>query len=200
MCAHILHTQEIGMRTLVFFELVIAIGFVTAQQPALAANCKYWRLGGSYIHIVNSKTSDLLGDGWGVVGEYSFTHALDPEEQIDGGDVSIAVSYRRFDNTTPEAYNTVDYTSFALKWRGGPGASPSRDGLYAGVGVAAALLRIQPNPINFGPHYGVTKFEWSALGGGNFAGRLYVELSYNSIPQIGDLTFQQFTVTIGGRL
>ena len=187
------------MRTLVFLALALAISFVKAQQPALAANCKYWRLGGSYIHIVNSKTRDLLEDGWGVVGEYSFTHALDPEEQIDGGDVSIAVSYRRFDNATPAAHNTVNYTSFALKWRGGPGAFPSRDGLYAGVGVAAALLNIQPNPIDFGPHYGVTKFEWSALGGVNFAQCLYVELGYNSIPQIGDLTFQQFTVTVGGR-
>ena len=187
------------MRTLVSLALLLVISFIKAQQPALADNCNYWRLGGSYIHVVNSETSDLLGDGWGVLGEYSFTHALSPEEQIGDGDVSIAVSYRRFDNTTPEARNTVDYTSFALKWRGGPGALPSRDGLYAGVGVAAALLRIQPNPIDSGPHYGTTKFEWSMLGGANFAGCLYVELSYNSIPQIGNLTFQQFTVTFGGR-
>ena len=187
------------MRTLVFLALVLAISFVKAQHPALAANGKYWRLGGSYIHIADSKTNDLLGQGWGVVGEYSFTDALDPEEQIGSGDVSIAVSYRRFDNTTLEARNTVDYTSFALKWRGGPGAFPSRDGLYAGVGAAAALLTIQPNPINSGPHYGVTKFEWSALGGANFAKCLYVECGYNSIPRIGDLTFQQFTVTFGAR-
>jgi len=187
------------MRTLVFLALLLAVSFVKAQHPALAADCKYWRLGGSYIHVVNSQTSDLLGQGWGVAGEYSFTHALDPEEQIGGGDVSFAVSYRRFDNTTPQARNTVDYTSFALKWRGGPGAFPSRDGLYAGVGVAAALLTIRPNPIDFGPHYGLTKFEWSALGGANFAHCLYVELSYNSIPHIGDLTLQQFTVTFGGR-
>jgi len=90
------------MRTLVFLALVLAISFVEAQHPALAADCKYWRLGGSYIHIVNSETSDLLGGGWGVVGEYSFTHALSPAEQVGDGDVSIAASYRRFDNTTPK--------------------------------------------------------------------------------------------------
>ena len=187
------------MRTLVFLALLLAVSFVKAQHPVLAADCKYWRLGGSYIHVVNSQTSDLLGQGWGVAGEYSFTHALDPEEQIGGGDVSFAVSYRRFDNTTPQARNTVDYTSFALKWRGGPGASPDCDGLYAGVGAAAAVLGIRPSPFDSGPHYGVTKLEWSAFGGVNFAQRLYLELGYNSIPQFGNLTFQQFTVTFGGR-
>lgn len=187
------------MRTLVFLALMLAISFVETQQVASAADCKYWRLGGSYIHLANSETNDLLGQGWGVGGEYSFTHALTPGERIGDGDVSIAVSYRRFDNTTPAANNTVDYTSFALKWRGGAGAFPSRDGLYAGVGVAAALLRIEPNPIDSGPHYGVTKFEWSAFGGVNFARCLYIELGYNSIPRLGDLTFQQLTVTLGGR-
>lgn len=179
--------------------LIGALLFLISGQQTHASDCKYWRLGGSYVHLVNENTRDIFGDAWGLVGEYSFNDALTSGERIGDGDLSIAVFYRRFDEEVPGVRNTADYTSFGFKWRGGAGASPSCDGLYAGVGVAAAMLRIQPDPFDGGPHYGVVKFQYSVFGGVNFARCLYLEVGYTNIPQISDLNFQEFTATFGGR-
>lgn len=142
--------------------------FVSAL-PVQAVDCgKSWRVGATYSTLTSTETQDVFGNAWGGGFEYSFSKSLSPDEAIPG-DISVALYFRRFDNTRNGVDRAINYGSFGLKWRGGAGANPGSDGLYGGVEAAAALLDIRPSVESSASHEGVTKFEWSIFGGANFA-------------------------------
>jgi hypothetical protein len=156
-----------------------------------------WRVGGSYVQPTSESTRDMVGVGWGISGEYSFTCQQEPDDRWEG-DTALVVSYRRFENNTATAESTVDWTTIGLKWRNGRGASPACPGLYAGLGVGAAILRIQPG-FNELDRQSVTKLEWNILGGANLGNRVYVEIMYSQIPDISYVPLRNLGVTVGFR-
>ena len=182
------------MRIAVVLPVLIAL---VLGSPAFAYN-RHWRLGASYARLTDGGARNLFGDAWAVGGEYSFTDAL-TDDDIIRDDVSVAVQFRRFNNTVPGVNYTLDYSAYGLKWRKGPGATPGCDGFYGGIGVAAAVVRIKPAVNGGGASDGATKFEWSVFSGGNFAGCLFAEVGYSQIPKVNLVPLGQVFVTIGGR-
>jgi len=174
-----------------------ALAVFLLGEPACAYN-RHWRLGASYARLTDGGARSLFGDAWAVVGEYSFTDQLTEDDDIPD-DVSLAIQFRRFDNTIPGVNYTVDYASYGLKWRKGPGAAPECDGFYGGIGLAAAMVRIKPAVYGGGAGDGDTRFEWTLFGGCNFARCLYAEFGYSQIPKVNNVAFGQILFTIGGR-
>ena len=123
----------------------VLLSLVLAASASTADRTRSWRLGASYARFADSETRERLGDAWGLTGEYSFSDALEEHLDAIAGDVSVCITYRRNDYDYLGVEFTSNYASFGLKWRGGPGASPSCDGFYGGVNLAAVLVRIQPS-------------------------------------------------------
>jgi hypothetical protein len=181
--------------------LVTAIVLASTLLLSLSAQChqNHFRVGGSFVRLTAGSQREALGNGWGVGGEYSFTDALTPDEQIGGGDVAIAVSYRRFDHSTSGTDSLVDYTSFGMRWRGGAGAGPDTEGWYGGVGVAAAMLRIQNTTGPSQRSDSAVKLECSIFGGANFARNAYAEIVYANVPQVQAAWLSNAMITVGVR-
>ena len=185
------------MRYLITALVFAAI--VSALPPSAQCRQNHFRVGGSCLYLVKSNTRDILGTGWAVTGEYSMTDLLSADEMIDGGDISVCVSYKRFDNDLPAARYTVDYSTFALKWRGGKGAQPDCEGLYGGIGLGAALIRTQPS-LNLTSNVSSTcKLEYTVCGGANFSRHAYAEISFSRIPDIAEYSLEHVWLTIGAR-
>jgi len=182
------------MKTAAVLSVLIAL---VLGGPGFAYN-RHWRLGASYARLTDTGSRNLLGDAWAVVGEYSFTDQLTEDDDLPD-DVSVTIQFRRFDDTVPGANYTVDYASYGLRWRKGPGAQPECDGFYGGIGLAAAMFRIKPAITGGGAGEGNTRFEWSLFGGCNFARCLYAEFGYSQIPPVNGVAFGQLLFTIGGR-
>lgn len=177
--------------------LAVLAVLALASECCLASNPMAWRLGGSYIRFADTGTRNVLGDGWSVGGEYSF---LKPGmEEAMGGDVSVAISYKRFDNSITGVNYTMDRWSLGLKWRGGPGATPECDGLYGGVGVAAGMVRVEPSVNTLKDYESRTSFEWRVFGGINAAKRFYAEIGYSRIPKLRNVELGDISFTVGLR-
>ena len=115
---------------------------------------------------------------------YSFSDRLTCDDALPG-DISIAGYFRQFRHNSAGVVRTANYTSVSLKWRGGAGANAGSDGLYGGVGAGVVWVSINPEIQSVDQRQGVTKFEWSAFGGLNFARRLYAEVGYSNISDSG---------------
>ncbi len=176
---------------------LVALAVLLLEWPAFGHD-RHWRLGASYVRLTDTGARDLFGDAWAVGGEYSFSDKLTDDDDIPD-DISLAVQFRRFDNTVPGVNYTVDYSSYGLKWRKGPGARPECDGFYGGIGLAASMVRIKPAVYGGGDADGDTRFEWTLFGGCNFARCLYAEFGYSQIPKVNSVAFGQLVFTIGGR-
>ena len=148
------------MRYLITALVFAAI--VSAFPPSAQCRQNHFRVGGSFVSLTNTSVRQTFGNAWALSGEYSITDALTPEEMLDGGDVSIAVTYRSFNHDLGDVNYNAQYTSFGLRWRGGAGARPDSEGLYAGVGVAAVLFDVRSAIGPAATREGVVKFEYSA--------------------------------------
>ncbi len=178
--------------------LAAILVLILASSECLADEYRHWRLGASYARFFSIDTRSLLGDAWEIGGEYSFSDALTSDDNIPG-DVSLAASYRRFDHDYRGINFIANYTSFGLKWRGGPGANAGFNGPYGGVGVAVAFVNTRPSVDVLSPSESQIKFQWSVLGGYNFGDHYYSEITYAAIPNIGQFDFAILTVTVGIR-
>ena len=177
---------------------LVFAGIVLAYPPSAQCRQNHFRVGGSGLYLVKSNTRDILGTGWAVTGEYSFNDALSTDEAITG-DISVCVSYKMFDKNFPDVRYTVDYSTFGLKWRGGKGAQPDCEGLYGGIGLGGALLRMHPS-LNLTSNVSSTcKLEYTVCGGANFLRHAYAEISFSRIPDIDEYSLEHVWLTIGAR-
>jgi opacity protein-like surface antigen len=177
----------------------VVLALTLASSLTAADATKPWRVGASYAHLTSQTATDALGSAWAAGVEYSFSDALTEDEALPG-DVSISVYYRIFDQTSAGVDRSVNYTSASLKWRGGAGANPGSEGLYAGIGIGAALMSIKPSLDAPGPHESMTKFEWSAFAGANYARWFFAEVGYSNAGTVGGMGFGMVTFTFGARL
>ncbi len=175
------------------------LALVLSADASMADRSRSWRLGASYARYAQCETRERLGDAWGLTGEYSFTEALDEGLDAFSGDVSVCITYRRYENSYLGVEFTSNYSSFGLKWRGGPGASPSCDGFYGGVNLAAVMVQIEPSLDILSDSESAVKFEYSFFGGANFAEKYYAEIGYSKIPDISGYGFGSLLFTMGIR-
>ena len=87
-----------------------------------------------------------------------------------------------------------------MNWRFGAGASPSRDGFYAGFGTALAFgsPAVETGTQTFGGLSGGTKgsaLEWRVMAGMNFAAVAFGEAGYQNIGSDG-----VYAINVGIRL
>ena len=185
------------MNRLLSTALLLAL--VLAASASTADRMRSWRLGASYAGYGNCETRERLGDAWGLTGEYSFANALDEGMDALPGDVSVCITYRRYNSDYLGVEFTSNYSSFGLKWRAGPGARPSCEGYYGGINLAAAIVQIWPSMDILSDSQSVVKFEYSVFGGANFADRYYAEVGYTRIPDISNYGFGSLLFTMGIR-
>lgn len=176
--------------------LVVTVVVLAFLATASHAGCdQNWRIGGSFDYLTSDSGRDLLGNSWNVGVEYDFTDRV-PEDEAMGGNVSLAVYYRRFDN----ADFKTNYTSFGLRWRGGAGADPGTQGFYGGIGVAAALLSTRPSFDTLAPHQSLIKLELGAFVGVNVGHYLFLEVGYNNLNSVDGFNLSNAMFTFGIRL
>ena len=178
--------------------LLAALAFVLWLGSAPAAADNHWRFGAAYVDLVKNNARDVLGGGWGIVGEYSFSDQLSIDEAITG-DVSLYVAYRAFDKNFQGTEFTVNYTSAGLKWRGGAGARPDSEGLYGGIGLALAIMRTSPSFSLTGLENTTNKLEYTVCGGANFARNVYAEISFSRTGDVMSISLENLWFTIGAR-
>jgi hypothetical protein len=180
--------------------MVITFALLAFVSAALPAGCdQTWRLGGSFDYLTSGGAKNLLGNTWNVGAEYDFTDMV-PEDDAMGGHISMAVYYRQFDNLSGTTDFKTSYTSFGLRWRGGAGADPGTQGLYGGIGVAAALLSIRPSFDTLTPHKSFTKLEVGAFVGVNVGRYLFLEVGYNNLNPVDSFNLSNAMFTFGVRL
>lgn len=176
----------------------VAVAIFVLLAAGVQADCgPNWRLAGSFDYLTASKASDLLGNAWNVGLEYDFTDFI-PDDEAMGGNISMAVHYRRFDNS--DTGYSMNYTSFGLRWRKGPGADPGCEGFYGGIGVAAALLSNRPSLNLVDPNQTLTKLEVGAFVGANLGRYLYIETGYNNLNSVNNFNLGNATIVLGIRL
>ena len=179
------------MKRLICVAVVVVL--LTGSVACIAAEDKAWRFGASWVRLSDTDVRNVLGDGWGIGAEYSFGDTF--TDLTMPMDLSVAVSYKRFDDTFFGVGVSLDHTSVGLKWRAGSGASPAADGFYGGVGLGAAFLRAKVGVIDDSK----TRFEWSVFGGANFAQSWYGEIGYNHVGDIEGTNLSNWAVTVGHR-
>ena len=180
-------------RILLAIVLVMSISSVTSAESQ-----KHWRLAGSYTIPTFSDTQDLAGNAWGVGFDYSF---LGPEEDESmGGDISLAVGYKRFSKDHTPGSFSLNRVLVGLKWRGGSGATCDRQGLYGGVGVGLALIDSVDSVAGANVDNNRATLEWSVFGGANIASLWFAEVGYNSFGRFLDLNWGNVDLRVGLRL
>ena len=105
------------------------------------------------------------------------------------------VSYRRFSHDNGGFGNSMNYYSFGVKWRTGPGAAPGRDGFFYGVGLAVSVITDSINATSDKD----AGLDGIALGGINFAKTWYVELSYRTPPDAKATDTNNLALALGYR-
>lgn len=165
-----------------------------------AASCppvdaaKYWRFGASFDYLTSSEARDALSNGFNLQLERSFY-------QVESSDLSIVAGYRYFSGGNSTFDNRLNYYTLGFKWRFGPGANPTNDGFYGGIGVGAAFLdaNIRINQAQLEAGKNVTHFEWTGLVGVNFAKSWYTEFGYSSPGDVRDVNLGNVSATLGYR-
>ncbi|MCE5324046.1 outer membrane beta-barrel protein [bacterium] len=177
--------------------LIIYLMIVFIPSACSAELQKHWRLAGSYSIPGFSDTRDLAGDAWGVGFDYSF---LGPDDENSmGGDISVAVDYKRFSQNRASASFSLNRVLIGLKWRAGAGATCEKEGLYGGIGIGLALINSVDSPAGANIDKSRATLEWSVFGGANFARSWFIEAGYNSFGEFLDFNWGNADVRFGLR-
>ncbi|MHB9038682.1 MAG: hypothetical protein ACYC64_18695 [Armatimonadota bacterium] len=180
-------------RILLVIVLIMSIPIVSSADSQ-----KHWRLAGSYTIPTFSDTHDLAGSAWGVGFDYSF---LGPEdEESMGGDVSLAVGYKRFSKNHTLGSFSLNRVLIGLKWRGGSGATCDKQGLYGGAGIGLALISSVDSESGTNYDNNRATMEWSVFGGANFSNNWFAEVGYNSFGEFLNFDWANIDLRLGLRL
>jgi hypothetical protein len=193
-----LHIVARGSKETILQKIFVTYLMILFVQSTCSAELhKHWRLAGSYSIPAFSDTRDLAGDAWGVGFDYSF---LGPDDDNSmGGDISIAVDYKRFSRNQVSESFSLNRVLIGLKWRAGAGATCETEGLYGGLGVGLALINSVSSSAGVNVDNNRATLEWCVFGGANFARSWFIEAGYNSFGEFLDLNWGNADIRFGLR-